>query len=73
MKAQRVPFGELAVSKGYCTRAEVEEALRVQRKLGAHGRPRPLLGILMVQHGFLSTGQLIELLRAYQGEPADAG
>lgn len=72
MRSERVPFGEMAVRKGYCTREDVEEALRVQRKLGERGRPRPLIGIIMVKHGFLSTGQLIELLRAYLGEQADA-
>jgi hypothetical protein len=65
---ERIPFGEMAVRKGYCTREEVEEALRVQRKLGERGRPRPLIGIILVQHGFITTGQLIDVLRTYQDE-----
>ena len=62
----RIPFGELAVRKGYCKPEEVEEALRQQRQIAAKGRPRPLTGIIMVQNGFISTGQLIDILRAYE-------
>ena len=63
---ERIPFGEMAIRKGYCTADEVAEALRVQRKLGRRGRPRPLTGIIMVKHGFITTGQLIDVLRTYQ-------
>ena len=65
-KAARVPIGEIAVRKGYCTADQVDEALRIQRKLARGGRPRRLTGILMVEHGIISTGQLIDILRAYQ-------
>ena len=65
-----IRFGEMAVRKGYCTREQVREALREQRRLGARGRPRPLTGILMVRNGFISTGQLIDLLRTYQQQHA---
>jgi hypothetical protein len=68
-KSPKLPFGELAVRKGYCTPKQVEEALRLQRQVEAKGRPRPLTGIIMVQNGFISTGQLIDILRAYQDEP----
>lgn len=64
----RVPFGQMAVRKGYCTDEEVEEALAIQKKRAARGRPRPLTGIVMVQHGIISTGQLIDLLKAYEDE-----
>lgn len=65
---ERIPFGEMAIRKGYCTAEEVAEALRVQRKLGRRGRPRPLTGIIMVKHGFITTGQLIDVLRTYRDE-----
>jgi hypothetical protein len=58
----------MAVQKGYCTREQVDEALRRQRQLAERGEPGPLLGILLVQHGFLSTGQLIDLLHTYEQE-----
>ena len=65
-RARRRRFGELAVAKGYCTPQDVETALRIQRRLAAGGRPKPLTGILMVQHGIISTGQLIDVIRAFQ-------
>jgi len=68
---ERIPFGELAARKGYCTREQVEEALRIQRRLEAGGRPRPLLGIVMVQNGIISTGQLIDVLRAYEDQASE--
>ena len=62
----KLPIGQIAVQKGYCTPEQVDEALRIQAELAAGGRPRPLTGILMVRHGILSTGQLIDILKAYQ-------
>ena len=70
-KNERVPFGELAVRKGYCSTEEVEETLHIQRKLASRGRPKPLTGIIMVQNGFISTGELIDVLRAYQEAPPE--
>lgn len=64
-----VPFGKLAVRKGYCTPDDVTAAVEAQRQLGARGRPRPLLGIILVQRGSISTGQLINLLRSCQPAP----
>ena len=64
----RVRFGQMAVEKGYCTEKEVEEALAIQKQRAARGRPQPLTGIVMVQHGIISTGQLIDLLKAYDEE-----
>lgn len=64
-KPAAMRIGEMAVARGYCTAEQVNQALRLQRELAARGRePRPLLGILMVQRGILSTGQLIALLKA---------
>ena len=69
-KKPKPRFGEVAVRKGFCTPEQVDQALRIQRKKAAGGRPKPLTGIVMVQHGIISTGQLIDVLRAYQ-EPDD--
>ncbi len=67
--ASRIPFGQMAVRKGYCTAAQVEQTLRMQEQLGQGGRPRPLIGVLMVRNGTISTGQLISILRAYEDDP----
>ena len=67
-KPARRRIGQMAVDKGYCTDQQVDEALRIQRKRARDGRPRQLTGIIMVQHGIISTGQLIDVLRAYEDE-----
>ncbi len=67
-KDGKLPFGQIAVGKGYCTPDQVDEALRIQRAIERQGRPRPLTGILMVQHGIISTGQLIDIIRAYEDD-----
>jgi len=72
-RGPKLPFGALAVAKGFCTRAEVDEALDIQRRQTALGRPKPLTGIVMVQNGFISTGELIDILRSYEDEPQDDG
>ena len=65
-RSPRLPIGQIAVEKGYCTEEQVEEALDIQRQEEARGRPRPLTGIVMVRHGIISTGELIDVLRAYE-------
>ena len=67
-KKARARLGELAVQKGYCTPEQVENALKIQREQHAAGRARTLSGIIMVQNGIISTGQLIDLLRDYDEE-----
>jgi hypothetical protein len=69
-KGRKARLGELAVQKGYCTPEEVAKALKIQREQQAAGRAQTLSGIIMVQNGTLSTGQLIDLLREYEGEDA---
>ena len=70
-RVPKLPFGQIAVRKGYCTDEQVDEALRIQHKREAGGRPRPLTGIIMVEHGIISTGQLIDILKAYQQQGQD--
>jgi hypothetical protein len=64
-------FGEMAVALGFCTREDVQRALRAQRHSEQQGKPRVLIGILLVQQGAISTGQLIAVLRQYE-EDRDA-
>ena len=59
-------FGDIAVHKGYCTRNDVRTTLKIQRDEAGRGDPRRLTGLIMVQHGIISTGQLIDILRDYE-------
>ena len=59
-------FGEIAVQKGYCTQDDIHATLRIQKEEAGRGDPRRLTGLILVQHGFISTGQLIDILRDYE-------
>ena len=59
-------FGQIAVAMGFCGKAEVDQALRIQREQDGHGERHRLLGILMVSEGLLSTTQLIEILKTIE-------
>ncbi|MBI4230298.1 MAG: hypothetical protein HY608_05630 [Planctomycetes bacterium] len=60
------PFGQLVVDRGFATRAQVEDALRAQRETDQAGHPHKLIGIVMLEMGFLSSTQLIEILKEYE-------
>jgi hypothetical protein len=59
-------FGEYAVELGYCTRADVERAVDIQNDLEERGYPRMLIGLVMVRHGIIDNGQLLNILRTLQ-------
>ncbi len=59
-------LGEIAVSRGYCTEAQLEAALEEQAALS----PRLLIGELLVRRKSLTSAQLLRLL-AFQRRPAD--
>lgn len=63
-------FGQIAVSEGFCTEADVAQALQVQREEDARGQRHRLIGILMIREGLLSTTHLIEILKTYRQAPA---
>jgi len=58
-------FGEVAVKLGFVRPEDVERALRVQKEDAARGRPRRLLGLVMLEEGIITNAQLIEILRYY--------
>ena len=67
--APRPRFGQIAVSRGFCTLKDVDRALRIQQEQDQRGEKHRLLGIIMTGEGILSTAQLIEILKAYDGKP----
>ena len=64
------PIGQICVDRGYTTRERVEEALRIQKGMDDRGEPHKLLGIILLERGFISSAHLIEILRMYETERA---
>lgn len=65
-KKDRTPrFGQIAVERGYVTRAQLERGLEEQRRL-REGGARFRLGQLLLHHALLSPAQLLRIL-AEQG------
>ena len=54
------PLGEIAVSRGYVTEAQLEECLEEQKRI----EPHVLLGELLLRHKYLSGEQLLRALAA---------
>ena len=63
--AERRSLGELAVSRGFLTGEELEDALRTQTELFQEGKDRGL-GEILVEKGYIRPGQLDALLRAQE-------
>ncbi|MFH1023149.1 MAG: hypothetical protein V1809_07145 [Planctomycetota bacterium] len=60
------PFGAVAVRLGFVTPEQVLVALKEQRRRDEGGGRHVLIGLIMVKMGFLTNGQLIEVLRHYE-------
>ncbi len=61
MGKPRIPFGANAVSMGFATPQQVEEALEYQRRQRSKGK-HVLLGLAMRKLGFLSRDQMLKIL-----------
>ncbi len=68
MKPKRKPFGQIAVEMGFVTQAQVKQALEIQKDEDARKAPHRLLGIIMLEAGFLSSEEMIQILKYYQTE-----
>ena len=72
LKKRRIErFGERAVRMGFVTRAQVAEALRLQKDLSASGKEHKLIGFILLETGALTNDQLIEVLETYEDEADD--
>lgn len=67
-KPKRKPFGQIAIEMGFVTAEQVKRALDIQHQEDAAGKTRRLLGVIMLEAGFLSSEELIQILRYYQTE-----
>ena len=63
-------FGEIAIQKGYVTTAQVKQALEIQREMRRSGEGHKLIGVLLVELGYLSPDEVVEVLEAYDAERA---
>ncbi len=68
--SDREPFGEVAVKLGQVTREQVKEALKIQENLRHEGQEHKLLGMILLEQGYLSTTGLIEILKYYDAHKA---
>ena len=63
LPAQREPFGQVAVRKGYVSPQQVTDALDRQRDITQQGSAHKLIGMIMLEMGSLGTTELIDVLR----------
>lgn len=61
MESTRDLFGQVALRRGFITREQLAEALRLQGRR-PDGTPK-LLGLILLDQGIITTSQLIEVLR----------
>lgn len=59
MAKQRELLGQVAIRKGYVTPRQLEEAIAHQ----GNGSARRMLGLILLERGFISNEQLIDVLR----------
>jgi len=72
-RADREPFGQVAVRRGYVTQQQVNEALSRQRDIVAGAQAHKLIGMIMLEMGALGTSELIEVLREMSGPVPPGG
>ena len=63
-------FGEIAVHKGYVTLAQVKRALEIQKEMIRSGEGHKLIGVLLVELGFMSPDQVCDVLQTFDEERA---
>jgi UDP-glucose 4-epimerase len=66
-------IGEVAVKLGFVRPEDVTRALAIQEEDARAGRPRRLLGLVMLEAGIISNAQLIEILRYYDTDSTGGG
>ncbi len=60
---KREPFGAVALRLGLTSKEDLEEALAIQEQEDKMGKQHRLLGLIMLEMGYLTTTELIEVLR----------
>ena len=62
MGSDRKLFGEVAFEKGYISSELLYEALAIQAKAEARNKPYRFLGQILIELGYLSEKQVLEIL-----------
>lgn len=62
MGADRKLFGEVAFEKGYVTTEALYEALTIQARAEATGKPYMFLGQILIELGQMTETQVLEVL-----------
>ena len=62
VETARKMFAEMAVQKGYCSKKDVEAALKSQAELEGHEQHHKMLGLILLQEGMIDNSQFIDLL-----------
>jgi len=62
MSSGRKMFGEVAFEKGYISSEQLYEALAVQAKDEARNKPYRFLGQILIDLGYLTDRQVLEVL-----------
>lgn len=63
-------FGEIAIQRGFLTVTQVKQALEIQREMRRSGEGHKLIGVLLVELGYISADKVVEVLEAYDAERA---
>ncbi len=66
--AESKRFGDYAIALGFCTSADVDRAVKIQKDLVNRGYPHMLIGLVMVRYGIIDAGQLIDVLKTFERE-----
>jgi hypothetical protein len=70
---ERHLFGEIAIEKGFLTLQQLRRALDIQREMIRSGEGHKLIGVLLVELGYLTPDQVCEILETHDREnPAKA-
>ena len=62
MESDRKLFGEIAFERGYVTTEQLYEALTLQAKAEATGKPYRFLGQILMDLGYMSETHVLEVL-----------
>jgi hypothetical protein len=63
-------FGEIAIKRKYVTVPQVRQALAIQGEMRRSGEGHKLIGVLLVELGYLTADQVIDVLAASDAERA---
>ena len=63
MTQKKYLLGEILISLGVLTEAQLNSALKEQETLDARGKEHKPIGQILLEHGFISPNDLIEAIK----------